>query len=384
MAIIILKMIKRNLLEQITKRVDFNKAIILLGARQVGKTSLIKKIAHQLQVPYLYFNADEPVVRDAWRPEKVETLLTAFGTHKLILLDEAQLIENAGLTLKIIIDRKLGYQFIVTGSSALELANRTYESLTGRKWTFELFPISTGELIDHTHLMEANKQLENRLIYGSYPEIIANPAEARELLSNIMQSYLYKDILALGGIRKPAVLEKLVKAIAFQMGNEVSLNELSKLIGADGKTLDAYIDLLQKAFIVYALPSFSRNLRNELGKARKIFFYDNGIRNAILNNFLPLGSRMDTGQLWENFLMSERLKFTAYEHLPCNRYFWRTTAQQEIDYIEEINGEISAYEFKWNPLAKSKFSKTFTATYLPKETKVIHRENYWEWLKNPR
>jgi hypothetical protein len=223
--------------------------------------------------------------------------------------------------------------------------------------------------------------LENRLIYGSYPEVIANPAEARKILSNIMQSYLYKDILALGGIRKPAVLEKLVKALAFQMGNEVSLNELSKLIGADGKTLDAYIDLLQKAFIVFDLPSFSRNLRNELGKARKIFFYDNGIRNAILNNFLPLGSRMDTGQLWENFLMCERLKCTAYEHLPCNRYFWRTTAQQEIDYIEEINGEISAYEFKWNPLAKSKFSKTFTATYLPKETKVIHRENYWEWLR---
>jgi uncharacterized protein len=379
----ILNMIKRAILEKIIKRVDFNKAIILLGARQVGKTSLIKAVANQLQGPYLYFNADEPAVRDAWRPEKVETLLTTFGTHKLILLDEAQLLENAGLTLKIMIDRKLGYQFIVTGSSALELANRTYESLTGRKWSFELFPISTGELIEHTHLLEANRQLENRLIYGSYPDVLSIPAEAREILSNIMQSYLYKDILPLGGIRKPAILEKLVKAIALQMGHEVSLNELSKLVGADGKTVDAYIDLLQKAYIVFSLPSFSRNLRNELGKARKIFFYDNGFRNAILNNFLPLGSRMDAGQLWENFLMSERLKFTAYQQLPCNRYFWRTTAQQEIDFIEEINGEISAYEFKWNPLAKSKFSKTFTETYLPKETKVIHRDNYWEWLKNP-
>ena len=373
-------MIKRAILTFLLKRVDFNKAIILLGARQVGKTSLIKAIANELQLPYLYFNADEPVVRDAWRPEKVETLITTFGSIKLILLDEAQLLENAGLTLKIIIDRKLGYQFIVTGSSALELANRTYESLTGRKWSFELFPISTSELIDHTNLLEANRQLENRLIYGSYPDVISNPAESREMLSNILQSYLYKDILTLGGIRKPAVLEKLVKAIALQMGHEVSLNELSKRVGADGKTVDAYIDLLQKAFIVFSLPSFSRNLRNELGKARKIYFYDNGIRNAILNNFSPISNRVDIGQLWENFLMVERLKYTAYLPLYCNRYFWRTTAQQEIDYIEESNGEISAFEFKWNPSAKSKFSKTFIENYSPKEMGVIHRENYWEWL----
>jgi predicted AAA+ superfamily ATPase len=373
-------MIKRVLLGEIQTRIDHKKAIIILGARQVGKTSLIKEIANHLPEPYLYFNADEPMVRDAWKPEHVRSLLAAFGSHKLILLDEAQLIEDAGRTLKIIIDQNLGYQFIVTGSSALELANRTYESLTGRKWTFELFPISTQELVNDCGLFEANRQLENRLIYGSYPEVITQKPDAKAVLSNIMQSYLYKDILAIGQVRKPIFLEKILKALAWQMGNEVSLNELSRLTGADVKTVDAYIQLLQQTYIVFSLPSFSRNLRNELSKGKKIFFYDNGIRNALINNYASLPNRNDTGQLWENFLMAERLKFTSYKSTFCNRYFWRTTAQQEIDYVEEINGNISAYEFKWNPDAKTRFPSSFNEAYAPIELKVIHRDNYWEWL----
>lgn len=373
-------MINRTLVGEIKSRIDYKKAIIILGARQVGKTSLINEIANNQSVPYLYFNADEPIVREAWKPEQVRTLLAAFGTHKLILLDEAQLIEDAGRTLKIIIDQNLGYQFIITGSSALELANRTYESLTGRKWSYELFPISTQELVNNAGLFEANRQLENRLIYGSYPEVMTQKTDAMAILSNIMQSYLYKDLLAIGQIRKPVFLEKILKALAWQMGNEVSLNELSRLTGADVKTVDAYIQLLQQTYIVFSLPSFSRNLRNELTKSKKIFFYDNGIRNALINNYASLPNRNDVGQLWENFLMAERLKFTSYKHSFCNRYFWRTTAQQEIDYIEEINGNISGYEFKWNPDAKTRFPATFKTAYTPFELKVIHRDNYWEWL----
>jgi hypothetical protein len=301
---------------------------------------------------------------------------------KLILLDEAQMLDNAGLILKILIDRKLGYQFIVTGSSALEIADKTYESSTGRKWTFELFPFSTQELMQQSGLLEVRKNLETQLIFGCYPEVVVEKEKAKAALSNIMQSYLYKDILALGNIRKPATLDKLVKALAWQVGAEVSLNELSRTTGLDVKTVDSYIDLLQKTFIVFVLPSFSRNLRNELTKGKKIYFYDNGIRNAIINNFSPLAARDDVGQLWENFIISERMKYNNMMQQKSNSYFWRTTAQQEIDYVEETDGQLSAFTIKWNANKKVTFTKTFTNAYQTKELKVIHRDNYWEWLSD--
>lgn len=376
----LLKTINRIQQSEIQNHIDAKKVVIILGARQVGKTLLIKTIAKELQQSYLYFNADEPSVREIWKPANISTLLSQFGEKRLILLDEAQMLDNAGLTLKIIVDKELGYQFIITGSSALELANNTYESLTGRKWSFELYPLSVQEMVSHFNLLYVQQQLPNLLVYGSYPEVITNNDNPLPVLSNIMQSYLYKDILSLSGIRKPVVLEKLLKALAWQMGNEVSLNELSRLTGSDVKTVDSYIDLLEKTFIIFSLSSFSRNLRNELARKRKIYFYDNGIRNAVINNFSPLENRNDTGQLWENFLMSERMKYCHYHHLYANHYFWRTTAQQEIDYIEERNGEISAFEFKWAPDAKARFTKTFVQAYKPVETKVIHRENFWEWV----
>lgn len=376
-----LKMIKRSLLDRIKSRIDYKKVILILGARQVGKTSLIKTVAEESGSPYMYFNADEPLVREMWKPEKVEELLVSFGGKKMIILDEAQLVENAGLTLKILIDRQLGIQFLVTGSSALELANKTFESLTGRKWTMELYPISTSEYIDDSHLLEANRQMPNRLIYGSYPEVISNISSAREILSNIMQSYLFKDIFAIAGIRKPAMLEKLVRAIALQIGQEVSLNELSRLIGLDVKTIDQYIHILQQAYIVFSLPAFSRNVRNEISRGRKIYFWDNGIRNALLNNFTAVDNRADIGFLWENFLVTERLKENAYRQRWVNSFFWRTTAQQEIDYLEEANGRLYAYEFKWNAGAKVRFPKTFKDAYQPVESLIIHRENYWKWLQ---
>lgn len=374
------EMIQRWLEQSILKRIDYKKVILILGARQVGKTSLIKKIASTLNIPFQYYNADELLVRDLWNPEKVNELIVSFGTHKLILLDEAQLIENAGLTIKILIDRELGIQFLVTGSSALELANKTYEPLTGRKWTFELFPICTGEIIDYTHLLEANRQLPNRLVYGNYPEVLTNLGDAREILSNIMQSYLFKDIFSIAGIRKPIVLEKLTRALALQIGQEVSLNELSRLIGADVKTIDQYISILAQAYIVISLPAFSRNIRNEISRGRKIYFVDNGIRNALINNFNLVDNRADTGFLWENFIVVERIKANAYKQRLVNKYFWRTTAQQEIDYIEEGDGNLYAFDFKWNPAMKAKFPKPFRDTYSPAETTKIHRENYWQWL----
>ena len=375
-------MIKRDQIAELKQFIDYKKAIIILGARQVGKTTLVKQLAKELDTAYLYFNADEIIVRETWKPENVETLISSFRGLKLIVLDEAQMLENAGLILKILIDRQAGYQFIVTGSSSLDLADKTYESLTGRKWTFELYPFSTQELIQQYGLMEVRKNLETQLIYGCYPEVVVEKEKARSALSNIMQSYLYKDILAIGNIRKPATLDKLVKALAWQVGAEVSLNELSRTTGLDVKTVDSYIDLLQKTFIVFVLPSFSRNLRNELTKGKKIYFYDNGIRNAIINNFSPVAARNDIGQLWENFIISERMKYNNMMQQKSNSYFWRTTSQQEIDYIEETDGVLSAFEMKWSANKKVKFTKTFTNAYQPKALKVIHRDNYWKWLSD--
>ena len=373
-------MIKRTQLDEIIQFIDFKKAVIIFGARQVGKTTLTEQIAEVLKIPFRYFNADEILVRETWKPENVETLLSLIGESKLVVLDEAQMLENAGLILKILIDRKLGIQFIITGSSSLDIANSTYESLTGRKWTFELYPLSIHEMVKNFGLFEVRKNLENYMVFGTYPEVINEKDKAKAALSNIMQSYLYKDILALAGIRKPATLDKLVKALAYQIGQEVSLNELSRITGLDVKTVDAYIDLLQKTFIIFVLPSFSRNLRNELAKGKKIYFYDNGIRNAVINNFSPCSIRDDIGQLWENFIVSERMKYNNIMRNHVNSYFWRTTAQQEIDYIEETDGQITAFEIKWSPNKKAKFSITFTNAYEPKETKLIHRENFWNWL----
>ena len=273
-----------------------------------------------------------------------------------------------------------GVQVVATGSSAFELRNRLNEPLTGRKFEYQMFPISCGEIVDTYGLIEERRTLENRLIYGSYPDIMMHPEESRRYLTELCQSYLYKDILTLNDIRKPELLDKLLQALAYQVGSEVSTNELSRTLQIDGKTIEKYIDLLEKCYVIFRLGGLSRNLRTELKRAKKVYFYDNGVRNAIIQQFAPLQLRNDTGALWENFFIAERMKRNHYNGHYCNRYFWRTTLQQEIDLVEESDGEMTAFEMKWNPAKKAFFSKSFLDAYPVKETVVITPENYLEYL----
>jgi predicted AAA+ superfamily ATPase len=370
-------MINRLLKTKLEARLGSGKAIVITGPRQVGKTTLIKNILENKT--HLFLDADDPTVRNLLTNPNTEQLKSIIGKNKLVFIDEAQRIENIGITLKIITDQFKEVQLIVSGSSAFELTNRLNEPLTGRKWEYQLFPISWKELEGTVGFVKAEQQLELRVIYGMYPDVINRTGEETEALKQLADSYLYKDILAYGGIRKPEVLEKLLQALALQMGNEVSYNELSQLIGIDKNTVSNYIDILEKAFVIFKLKSFSRNLRNEIKTNQKIYFYDTGIRNMIIGNFNALGLRQDKGALWENFLISERIKKNAYEGSLAKPYFWRTVQQQEIDYVEETAGQITGYEIKWNANAKAKIPKLFKETYTA-ETAVLSRENFRTFL----
>ncbi len=373
-------MIKRAIVHSIKKRLSDEKALIILGARQVGKSTLLNELDKHFKQPCLWWNGDDADIRELLKKSNATQLKSLLGNTKTLIIDEAQRIENIGLTLKIIIDRIKDIKVIATGSSAFELANQVNEPLTGRKWEYQLFPISYQEMEQHTNFLEEKRLLAHRLVYGSYPEIINNVGDEQQRLKQLADSYLFKDILIWERIKKPEKLEKLLQALAFQVGNEVSYNELSRTTGIDNQTVEKYIQLLEKTFIIFRLPSFSRNLRNELKKSRKIYFYDNGLRNAVINQFNSINLRNDVGALWENYIISERIKFGNYNQMYVNRFFWRTHAQQEIDYIEEQNGQLSAYEFKWNTQAKAKFPKSFVTTYQPKIIKVITPENYRDFI----
>lgn len=369
-------MIPRLLENNIRKRLNDNKAIILLGARQVGKTTLLNYVTANKE-NVLYWNGDDTDIREMLANPTSTRLKSYIGKNTTLIIDEAQRVKNIGICIKLIVDTIKDVKVIATGSSAFELANKINEPLTGRKWEYTMYPISFSEMVTHTDLLTEKRMLEHRLVYGYYPDVINNPGEEKEILKQLANSYLYKDILTWERIQKPDRLEKLVQAIAFQVGNLVSYNELGQMAGLDNQTVEHYVNLLEKSFIVYRLNSFSRNLRNELKKSRKIYFYDNGLRNAVINQFNPIGLRNDKGALWENFLISERLKHISYTNMFANRYFWRTSAQQEIDYIEEANGTINAFEFKYSKSAeKVKFPKTFTENYKPQKTTPITLENY--------
>ncbi|HEX7366847.1 MAG TPA: ATP-binding protein [Pelobium sp.] len=373
-------MINRLINSSILKRLSDRKAIILLGPRQVGKSTLMEQLESSFAEPVAVWNGDESDIRDLLKSPSSTKLKSLIGNAKTLIIDEAQRIDDIGLTLKLIVDQIKDVKVIATGSSAFELSNRTNEPLTGRKWEYKLYPISFEEMVNHHGLLAEKRLLQQRMVYGYYPEIINNPGEEIPRLKQLVDSYLYKDILIWERILKPEKLEKLLRALAFQVGSEVSYNELGQLAGLDNQTVEKYIQLLEKAFIVFRVSALNRNLRNELKKSRKIYFYDNGLRNAIINSFNAVTLRDDVGALWENFLMSERQKFLAYKEIHCLRYFWRTHAQQEIDYVEESNGEIDAYEFKWNPKAKANFPKAFLESYHPTNTKVITNENYESFL----
>jgi predicted AAA+ superfamily ATPase len=301
-------------------------------------------------------------------------------TKKILFIDEAQRIPNIGLTLKLFTDQIKEVQVIATGSSAFELSSQVNEPLTGRKYEFMLYPLSFEELVLENGLVNEKRLIEHRMIYGYYPEIVTKQGEEAALLKLLASSYLYKDLLMLEQIKKPLVLEKLLKALALQVGSKVSYHELSQIISSDVKTVEKYIDLLEKTYVVFRLPAFSRNVRNEIKKGKKVYFYDCGIRNAIINNFKPLGSRTDVGALWENYLMVERLKSLRYHDIAMDQYFWRSTQQQEIDLIEENVDGLSAYEFKWNIKVKAKFPQTFTSNYMVLKTGVITPDNLEDFL----
>lgn len=370
-------MIPRIIQQEIEKNLFKNKVLLLIGARQIGKTTLLKKVLQNCTEKSLWLNADEYDVKRKLENATTSTqLLQLFGNAKLIVIDEAQQVEDIGLKLKLVIDTNPELQIIATGSSAFELLQKSNEPLTGRKKEYHLYPISFSEMVSHTSLLTEQRLLENRLIYGSYPEVINNPGNEKEVLKEITNSYLYKDVLRYDGIKKASVIDKLLVALALQVGSEVSYNELAKTIGnINSATVEKYIDLLEKAFVIYKLPALSRNLRNEIKKGKKIYFYDNGIRNAIINNFNPLALRNDKGALWENFLISERMKTNSYNKHYCNTYFWRTFDQAEVDYIEEYDGALHVFEFKWKTNNK-KVPASLLNSYTVNTTAIVDTDNY--------
>lgn len=370
-------MINRAIESNIKAQLGKGKAIIITGPRQVGKTTLIKTLLQN--EAHLFLDGDDPTVRNLLTNPNTEQLKSIIGSNTIVFIDEAQRIENIGVTLKIITDQFKQVQLLVSGSSAFDLNNKINEPLTGRKWEYQLFPISWKELENNIGFVKAMQQLELRILYGMYPDVINNTGGEPDVLKQLVNSYLYKDVLAFSGIRKPDVLEKLLQALALQTGNEVSYNELSQLLGIDKNTVSNYIDILEKAFVVFKLKSFSKNLRNEIKTNQKIYFYDTGVRNMVLGNFTTLDLRQDKGALWENFLISERLKKNNYENSLARPYFWRTMQQQEIDYVEETAGKIAGYEIKWNENAKVKIPQLFKQTY-DAETQVINRENFSTFL----
>lgn len=374
-------MIRRLLQDKIEERMFSGKVIIVIGARQVGKSTLFNMVLEGRQEPVLQLNCDEPEVREMLAEMNSQELRLLIAGNKIVMIDEAQRVDRIGMTLKRITDNFPDVQLLVTGSSSFELQNRLDEPLTGRKYEYHLFPLSTGELMRAYGLLGVKQTLENRLIYGSYPDIFNHKEDAKELLHNLSGSYLYKDILSLDNVRRPTLLVKLLTALALQVGSEVSYNELAQTVGTDNKTVEKYVDLLEKCFIIFKLSGFSRNLRTELKRAKKFYFYDNGIRNAILQNFAPLALRQDTGALWENFFISERIKANQYAGRYVNSYFWRTNQQQEIDYIEEADGQFSLFEMKWNPKkANTQFPASFLSTYVVREQAIVTPENWMEWV----
>jgi len=372
-------MVKRLLEENILAKLNKEKAIILLGPRQVGKTTLLKALFKNA-TETIWLNADEIDVQSLFVNISAKRLQAIIGNKKIIIIDEAQRIPEIGLRMKLITDQMPEVQLIATGSSAFELSNKLNEPLTGRKWEFKMYPISFQEMVNHHGLLDEMRLLPHRLIYGYYPDVVNHPGNEKEILKQLSDSYLYKDILLIDQIKKPEALVKLLQALAFQVGSQVSYHELAQVCGLDGKTIEKYMMLLEQSYIIFRLTSFSRNLRNELKKSRKIYFYDNGIRNALIANFNQIENRTDIGALWENYLVSERVKYLAYQQKWVNHWYWRTSEQQEIDYLEEENGKLTAYEFKWNPTAKVSIPNAFKQSYPLAEINIIHRENFYEFL----
>jgi len=373
------KILPRILQSQIEKNLFKGKIIILYGARQVGKTTLCKEILKKYSQDSKYINCELLQNRTALETTNDKKLKDFLGNTKLVVLDEAQKIKDIGLILKIIVDTFPEIQIIATGSSSFELANKTSEPLTGRARRYLLYPFSIQEIKQQSDLFSLNAKLENILRFGTYPSVFnCSEDEATEELLEIASNYLYKDILEFSGLRKPDLIFDLLKALSLQLGNEVSMSELANLLGKNSHTIENYLTLLEQCFIVFRVKSFSRNLRKEISKNYKVYFYDLGIRNSLIQNFNQLELRNDTGALWENFCVLERIKRNNNNRIFANYYFWRTYDQKEIDYIEERDGKLFAFEFKWKK-DKQKPPREFLETYPDSEFQVINKDNYWDF-----
>lgn len=373
-------LLQRKLQQIIEDRIFKGKAIILVGARQVGKSTLFRQILTGKK-DVLTLNCDDAEVREMLTNINRGELQRIIGTHRIVMVDEAQRVQGIGLAMKLITDNMPDVQLLITGSSSLMLQGSLNEPLTGRKFEYHLYPFSTQELVENMGLLRTKGLLESRLVFGSYPDVINNSGNTQEILMNLSGSYMYQDLLSMEGVRKPVLIEKLLVALALQVGSEVSYNELAQTVGSDAKTVEKYIDLLEKCYVLFRLPALSRNLRSELKRGKKIYFYDNGIRNALIQNLNPLSMRSDVGALWENFIISEIIKYNHYNGHYANYYFWRTTTQQEIDFVEERGGQLYLYEMKWNPKkSKAKVPAEFTKAYGEMPFTVVTPDNYLELL----
>ena len=357
------------------------KILILYGPRQVGKTTLVKQLLAGSGLRQLHINADEARYLDVLASRDLNQLKLLVEGYDLLFIDEAQRVPDIGLNLKILHDGLPALKIIVTGSSSFELANRTQEPLTGRTWTYTLYPIATTELRAHHNQFELRELLEPQLLYGGYPEVfgLANQQDKAQYLRELSTAYLYRDILEMANLRYPDKLRKLLRLLALQVGSAVSLNELGNSLQISKDTVATYLDLLEKAFVVFRLSGFSRNLRKEVVKMDKVYFYDLGVRNAILNNFSPLLTRTDVGAMWENFLVVERRKRNAYLSYPALPYYWRTYTGAELDYVEDADGQLAGYEFKWSRKALTP-PASWLDTYPTATYNGINRESYLDFV----
>ena len=376
-------MIERAIYREFQGQIKPGRVLILLGARRVGKTHLLKQIASKLpEAQTLFLNGEDQRTIDRMAERSVENFKLLLGSAKFLFIDEAQNIPDIGGKLKLLVDEMPDVHVIVTGSSMFELNNKLGQPLVGRSHVIQLFPLAQIEYQTQENTVETFSKLEQRLIFGSYPELLnfTDNEEKIDYLEGIVSSYLLKDILAYEGIKKADKIIDLLRLIAFQIGNEVSLDELAiNLKGISRNTIESYLDLLSKVFIIYPVKGFSRNLRKEISKSNRWYFYDNGIRNALIRNYNPLNLRNDQGQLWENYLMAERMKVNAYLKRRVNTYFWRTYDQQEIDLIEESGIDLSAFEFKWK-MNKVKIPAAWKNNYPSATFEVIHNENYLNFV----
>lgn len=378
-----MKYVNRIIEDQILKSLIPNKVIVLLGPRRVGKTVLIQQIIEKIEEPYLLFSGEDITVLELLKRRSIQNYVNLLQGKKLLIIDEAQKIPDIGNVLKLMIDQIKGLKIIVTGSSAFDINNKTGEPLTGRKVTYNLFALSEQELDQVENILEKKDNLHKRLVYGNYPELLqlADNANKEEYLREIISSYLLKDILVFENIRNADKIFDLLRMIAFQIGGEVSMQELGNQLDMSKNTVSKYLDLLSKVYVIHKVNGFSKNLRKEVTKNSRWYFYDNGLRNAIIANLNPVNLRNDIGMLWENYMIGERIKYQRYNKILVNNYFWRTYDQQEIDWVEERGGKLYGYEFKWSTKKYVKTPRAWEKNYENAAFEVIHPDNYLGWIR---